>query len=185
MTMTPEQRREIARRGGLARAAQYVPHDEERFWNLVQKGDGCWQWLGSKTRGGYGMFGVSRPHWHNVIASRHAYTLTYGEIPSGFDVCHRCDNPSCVNPSHLFLGTAKENMQDAARKGRMRPPRLKGEEHPHAKLTTAQVVEINRRAAAGERQASLAREFGISAVTVCQIVKGNRWVHVKRSLDKS
>lgn len=89
----------------------------ERFWEKVRKGDAgdCWEWTANRHQFGYGMFAV-----RNVptTAMRVAWELTYGPIPSGLHVCHHCDNPPCCNPAHLFLGTAKDNLGDAARKGR-------------------------------------------------------------------
>ena len=95
---------------------------------------GCWEWTGSK-RNGYGRLIVgSRTDGtrKSVSAHRLSYELTYGEIPEGMEVCHRCDNRCCVNPDHLFIGTHQDNMSDRERKGRNKPP--KGENNGRAKL---------------------------------------------------
>jgi hypothetical protein len=91
----------------------------DRFWEKVQKGDGCWVWSGGLISG-YGRFVVR--HGLYVRAYRFSYELANGPIPDGLFVCHRCDNPPCVNPAHLFLGTCKDNFEDMRAKGRGRNP---------------------------------------------------------------
>jgi hypothetical protein len=120
--------------------------------------------------------------------SRLAYQLWVGEIPEGHMVCHRCDTPRCVNPVHLFAGTPADNARDAARKGRLqvgdnhwtrRRPELvrRGERHGMAKLNWAKVRLIRERYAAGVRKVDIAREVGISADTVTQVVERETWRH--------
>lgn len=108
----------------------------ERFWKKVRKTDGCWLWIGGKDRRGYGRIGdVPSPNGRRgptILASRASWQLHYGPIPDGLDILHRCDNPSCVRPDHLFAGTASDNFQDMLRKGR----------HPTAIYVTYQGVRM-------------------------------------------
>ena len=90
---------------------------EVRFFEKVKEGDDCWEWAAKRNNKGYGMFGTNRKG-HFKLAHRVSYELENGEIPEGMMVLHRCDNPGCVNPQHLFLGTRTDNTRDMHRKGR-------------------------------------------------------------------
>ena len=155
-----------------------IATDSERFWTKVQKGDGCWEWMASKDTKGYGQFWVEGAT-HPWKAHRVAYLLEYGVNPDKQFVCHRCDNPACVRPDHLFLGTHIDNMQDMKRKGRAggfnkRIPA--GESNPRAKLCIADVFEIRRLySARTHTQVELARQFGIGQSQISRIVRGEEW----------
>ena len=88
---------------------------EERFWKNVRKGPGCWEWSANKNDAGYGRFWICRK---GVRAHRFSLELHKGKIPEGMFVCHHCDNPGCVKPDHLFVGTQSDNMHDMQSKGR-------------------------------------------------------------------
>ena len=157
-----------------------------RFWAKVdiRASDECWPWTASTRRGGYGQFTIS--YGPNLPTHRTAYALTHGPIPRGMCVCHRCDNPPCCNPSHLFLGTRAENNADRARKGRngdastsgFRTNAPRGEKNVKAKLTEAQVLEIRRVVANGTTQAEISRQYGISSGAVSFLVRGINWKHL-------
>jgi hypothetical protein len=149
----------------------------KRFWRCVDRSGGpnaCWLWTGSTTGGGNGDYGTLQVNGKPHYAHRLSYRFHVGYIPDGLCVLHACDTPSCVNPAHLSVGTRKENTQDAVRKGRL----AHGNRHPGAKLTDAKVREIRERRAAGERQPALAREFGVSQVSVSLICANKTWRHV-------
>jgi hypothetical protein len=110
-----------------------------RFWAKVQKGPGCWLWTAYRNRDGYGQFRVGG---RMSKAHRVSWMLHFGPIPGGLDVLHRCDNPDCVNPSHLWLGTDADHTADKVAKGRQ--SRQKGEMHGQAKLCAAEVITIRR-----------------------------------------
>lgn len=134
--------------------------------------DACWEFLGTKRNAmGHGSLSV---HNRPVHAHRLAYALHRGPIPSGRSVCHHCDNPACVRPEHLFLGTQQDNVNDMLGKGRSVPPPIKrGLANSNAKLTEAQVAEIRRRWATDPTdQRALAREFGCSQSTIWRLVHG-------------
>lgn len=95
------------------------PNGPEQFWAKVDKGPDCWIFHGASTAPGW--HGVISMRGHRIVAHRVAWELTYGPIPAGLRVLHRCDNPPCVRPDHLWLGTQRDNMRDAASKGRMGP----------------------------------------------------------------
>lgn len=152
---------------------------EERFWRFVQKSDGCWLWLGgSKAQKGYGKIqqgGKGSPH---LLAHRVSYEIHNGPIPSGMFVLHKCDNPQCVNPGHLRVGTGSENIKEAFDKGRKvcRPPHKFGEGHSRAQITDADVAYI--RSAKGKTIRALAKEMGLTESTVGKVRRRVTWTHL-------
>jgi len=150
----------------------------ERFWKRVTPGPftECWLWQGVK-RNGYGMLSADRTG-KGIGAHRVSWMIHFGEIPDGLFVCHRCDNPSCVNPAHLFLGTLRDNHADMMAKGRDGHGAAKGISNPSAKLTESQVKEIRAMAAQGMTQVEIGQRFGITQAHVSDIVLRKVWTHV-------
>jgi hypothetical protein len=154
---------------------------EQRFWSKVNKGDGCWEWMDFLNNKQYGTLRVGSlvdGTRRRVLAHRFSWEMHFGSIPSGMFVCHRCDNPKCVNPDHLFLGTAKDNIRDMFRKGRGRPGRLAGAAHGRAKLTEDDVrLILSQRGTKLEKE--LAAEFGVSQSQISNILTRQQWGHVQ------
>ena len=147
----------------------------EHFWSRVEKtADGCWNWTGSKNIDGYGRVGIDGK---TFSTHRLSYSLFNGDIPSGKSVLHHCDNPPCVNPEHLFIGTQADNVRDCASKGRIRVGNRKGERHPTAKLTEDQVNQI-RFYSGYLTQEWLANYFGVARQTVGDIITRRIWKHI-------
>lgn len=156
---------------------------EAAFWSRADTSNtGCWEWQRGRNKNGYGRFMGSYAH-------RIAYRLAHGLIAPGMKVCHTCDNPPCVNPAHLFLGTDKDNMADCRRKGRFRKPptgvtvsparRARGERVGGSRLTANVVAEIRRAHPAwGGTQAELAAQFGVSQTTIWNIIHRHTWCHI-------
>jgi len=169
----------------------------KRFWAQVEKGSGsaCWVWRGYLRKDGYGQLQCRAASGMPLYVHRVAWELRNGPPPAGAHVLHRCDTPACVRPGHLFLGTHLDNVQDRVVKGRTasgdnngartcpeRNPFVKnggsglcGAEHPQARLTEEQVVQLRARFAAGERRADIAAAFGISVTHVYRIGGGKNW----------
>ena len=146
----------------------------ERF-NSKWKQDpsGCWIWTASKATNGYGQ--IKRPKQRRQIpAHRLSYLIHKGEIPEDAVICHTCDVRACVNPEHLFLGSKKDNSLDMVGKGR----HLYGERAPSVKLTEVDVLVILDRIRKGEKQAALAREYGVGPMEISRIKTGKRWGHL-------
>lgn len=180
---------------------QFTPEFRRRFWSKVIK-DGpipahrpelgvCWLWTAGRTKAGYGQIQARKVAAAPILAHRAAWEMEHG--PTSLHVLHQCDNPACVRPSHLIEGTQRDNNQDRHRKGRTasgdrngartkpwanpffrnRGSGLRGERHPMAKLSSAQVQAIKERfAKGGIRKATLAREYGVSQTQIGRIIKG-------------
>jgi hypothetical protein len=161
---------------------------EERFWSAVVKQAACWVYTGRRDGAGYGALFVGRrgKRLHSVKAHRYSWELHNGPIPPGLCVLHRCDNPPCVNPVHLFLGTIKDNVDDMVAKGRHRHgpgdasrfPALRGEQVPGAKLTAEVVREMRAGAAAGMTTRALAARHGVSQGAAWRVIRRLSWSHV-------
>jgi len=141
-----------------------------KFLTFILEGDECLEWKGAKNSAGYGQFrGWSKTEY----AHRFIYEALHGPIPDGMVICHHCDNPSCVRPSHLFLGTQSENLADAGRKGTM------NRRGRNVTLTEDQVKEIRKKyAMGGTTYYKLSREYGVYLSTIQKIVKRETWTHV-------
>jgi hypothetical protein len=146
----------------------------DHFWAKVRRGgpDDCWEWAGARNPLGYGNFWGGSGH---ARAHRFAFELENGPIPAGLCVLHRCDNTSCVNPGHLFLGTMKDNTADMVAKGRARGG-VSGERNGKARLTVEAVIEIRSRRAVSAR--ALAERFGVHRHTIHAIRRGQFWKEV-------
>lgn len=161
---------------------------EARLWSRVERVDdpeACWLWAGTRNNKGYGRIHLG-PRQGTALVHRVAWEIAYGPIPAGLLVCHTCDTPLCVRPTHLFLGTNAENMADMAGKGpqakgeRTKPKQMKvGSRLPQAKLTEVQALQIRQRYAGGRvLMAELAEAFGVSVPTVHNIIRRKSWNHV-------
>ena len=168
----------------------------ERFWARVDRSggpDACWPWMGERNRDGYG---VVRAHRRNLRAHRVARLLSTGSLVPELDICHHCDNPPCCNPAHLFEGTARDNMLDASKKGRLSrdPARLargaqhgratcpeataRGERVGTARFSASDILTMRGMYAAGWSQHEIARAFGTYQGSVGRIVRGEAWRHL-------
>lgn len=152
--------------------------NQQKILQRIRKNvtSGCWEWTRKTLVNGYGRLKICR---RMTLAHRFAFTAFVGEIPVGLCVLHRCDNRLCCNPDHLFLGTNSDNQRDSVRKGRHKPPNLKGEQHPFAKVNEAEMLTIRRLCNAGEYQSSIARRFGITQQAVSSIKLRKNWKHVR------
>ena len=142
-----------------------MPRRAKPFWSRVERGPRCWLWMGARNPEDYGV---------STHATRCAFT--HGTIPFGLHVCHHCDNPPCVNPSHLFLGTNQDNVRDRHQKGRTKnlekARRMRGEDRYWTnKLSAQDVRAIRRQRGAGATVTQLAREFDVHASTISRIAR--------------
>lgn len=164
---------------------QLVHTVQERIKRLsVPAPNGCWQWVGV-TRNGYGRMTVgSRGDGTRraQVAHRAAYEAFVGPTPASLEVCHRCDNPGCVNPEHLFLGSRQDNVDDRVKKGRNN--HVVGSRIGTAKLTEATVIQARRMRADGLAYQKIADVFGIHKTTAMDACKGDQWAHVPAPPEK-
>lgn len=168
----------------------YTPQIIKRFWSKVAMSDGCWLWTGCRNAKGYGSF-----YCPDKVRKAHriAWEIANGEIPTGIQVCHHCDNPSCVRPDHLFLGTQSDNSQDMVRKHRhwlqkepkrsllptFRRAEQRGEQNENAKTNDNQVREIRRLHQEGYSSRQIASLFDMSERNIRRIIRGELWSHVE------
>lgn len=145
------------------------------FWGQVGEitDTGCREWQGKRYRTDYGCFMYQGRY---IQAHRLAYFLAKGVDPGKLCVCHKCDNPPCVNPDHLFLGTQKDNSQDKVSKGRSNTAR--GENAGNAKLTADDVRAIRELQKSGMLRRELAERFGVSQKQITVIVNRKQWAHI-------
>jgi hypothetical protein len=145
----------------------------ERLTAYTRQSDACWEWTGARNLQGYGVLRVGESA---RLAHRITWELEHGKIPVGLVVLHRCDNPGCVRPGHLFLGTNADNVADMDAKGRRRSKPPKGSAHPKSKLTDEAVREIRGSPTMGR---DLAIKYGVSQALISDVRKNRIWKHVK------
>jgi len=177
-------RRELVSGVGIEdrKMSGYIPRPiESRFWPKVDKSmgpDNCWPWIGDKWKSGYGRFFLHKKSARNpsrkvVAAHRQSYALTHGPIPAGFHVLHRCDNPPCCNPSHLFLGTDADNVADCIKKGRR--ANQGGETNGRTTLRNSDILEIRRELTLGVSVKVLSQKYGLCLSSIYNIRHGRTW----------
>lgn len=152
------------------------PSDIKRFWSKVNvlSHNECWNWLAGTRRRGYGRFWLSGK---GEVATRVSYFITYGYI-SDESVLHTCDNPSCVNPDHLFLGTCKDNTNDMMNKGRGINQFKNGENHSLSILKEVDVLKVREMYQNGEKQKEIAKKYNVNQSLISLVVNRRRWNHI-------
>ena len=164
----------------LETQAYILERTAERFWPKVDKREPnqCWEWLAGTNHDGYGKF---RYNGKDGSAHRVSWILANGDIPKGLSVLHECDNPPCVNPYHLFLGTNQDNMDDKVSKNRVHRPT--GRVNKMSKLTEDQVREIRKRYANEDiTHEALAKEYNMSRSGISPVIRGENWAHIKEGM---
>lgn len=149
------------------------PSKPEIFWSKVAIGDECWEWQGRRNSDGYGTCPV---YLDEDRAHRASWAHWFGPIPNGLHVLHKCDNPACVRPDHLFTGYQRDNVADMVAKNRM--VSLRGEAHGMSKLTEVQALEVKQRLASGESASKLGREYCVKRPAIWKIKAGINWAHL-------
>ena len=154
---------------------KYTPRSVRPFESNLDKSGDCWVWTGRTNQQGYGRYTYRREK--SVAAHRFAWEQVHGPIPKGMVVCHKCDNPPCCNPDHLFIGTPADNVRDCIAKGRKAITR--GEAHPAAKVTESDVIESRRKySVEGVTCQKLGESYGLKAGSIYSIVSRENWRHI-------
>lgn len=157
------------------RQCQIDEDTSERFWEKVQKGspESCWEWQSCRLFSGHGFFQIKyKGKASRKLAHRQAWELTYGPIPTRKQINHKCDNPPCCNPHHLYCGTQAQNVQDMVDRGRNKA--LQGNQHPLAKLTGESVRQI-RQLKGTISNRKIAKQFHVSSVLIGRILRNKIW----------
>lgn len=155
------------------RCKRIYKSDDERWADYASaEGEGCWEWKGPRSNG-YGVFNTGGKA---LRATRIAFEKAYGPSDRSMFICHKCDNPACIRPDHLFLGTAADNNADKIAKRRANGP--SGSRNIKAKLTEKDVLEIRSRLSAGAAATSVAEEFGVSRGAIYAIQTKHSWRHI-------
>ncbi|NRB10182.1 MAG: HNH endonuclease [Rickettsiaceae bacterium] len=152
----------------------------ERFGRYAYFDGSCWYWQGARNSQGYGVISKGTRKQGNVKAHRASYEIfNFQQISNKQCVCHHCDNPACVNPHHLFLGSQQDNVLDMVKKGRHKlPPIKQGEDSSKAKLKEIEVRKIRKMSDLGFSSRVLARDFKVSKTTILQIINRKSWKHI-------
>lgn len=167
MTIDWEKASKESDEADLAHLARFLQHVDVRG-----KGE-CWTWTGNKPDGRYGHFSIGG----NIKkAHRWIYELCCGEISEGLVIRHKCDNPQCVNPAHLTIGTTKDNVADREARGRGADRR--GEKHPLARLTSDDVLAIRKKYSLGITQEALSKEYDVKRQQIGKIIRRQNWRHI-------
>lgn len=156
-----------------------VDQISKKFWARVDCSGECWLWKKGKRTGPNGGYGILKVNCERVDAHRLAFQLAYGPIPDGLYVCHHCDNPPCVRPDHLFLGTHQDNMDDMRRKGRNSGYAQSGTKNANAKLNEEAVRAIRWLCAHGVIHPRIAKVYRVYTTTITDVIKGRTWGWVK------
>ena len=146
----------------------------DHFLSKVRVNGGCWEWIGYRNPQGYGIHKFFGKAWSTHRLSYHLFISPFDKL---LDVCHSCDNTSCVNPFHLFLGTAYDNIHDMIKKGRQSS--VVGEKNPRATLTETKVLQLRRCYKEGQSLKEISQRFDVNYYTLNNIVNGWSWKHLK------
>lgn len=155
-----------------------LPYVIERFEAkyIPEPNSGCWLWEATTNLDGYGRF-----RFRGLLMGAHRFSMMLYKEQENKNLCvlHRCDNPCCVNPDHLFFGTHLENMRDRAKKGRGFIPALKGEAHYNSKFKEVDILDIREYSKQGLKNPVIAKKYGVCTGTIQRIISGGTWKHVK------